>query len=345
MKVLVLCNMAPFVWGGAEELSKHLVRNLRLIGNEAELMRIPFSWEPAERLVDEIVLCRSLRLWNVDRVIALKFPTYHVPWENKVIWLLHQYRQAYDLFDAGQSNIPDNDRGREIRRLIRESDNATFASVKRIYTNSAVTADRLQRYNGFSSQVLMPPLNDPELFTEGEYGNYILAAGRVNSAKRQWLLVDAMRHMPRNARLLVVGPPDTDPDGAFLKERIAAAKLEDRVMLRMEFVPREELAALVRNARAIAYLPFDEDSVGYVTMEAFQAGKAVVTTSDSGGLLEFVVPGETGCVAEPDPEALAVAMAPLFNGDREAIRLGRQARANWLARNLNWPATLDQLLS
>src|SRR5262245_41078277 len=110
--------MAPFVWGGAEELCHHLVLNLRRAGVEAEAMRIPFAWEPAERIIEEIVLSRSLRLWNVDKVIALKFPTYHVPWPDKVIWLLHQYRQAYDLFEAGDSNIPDSARGREIRRII-----------------------------------------------------------------------------------------------------------------------------------------------------------------------------------------------------------------------------------
>jgi hypothetical protein len=49
MKVLVVNNAAPFVRGGAEELADHLVRELNATkGVEAELMRIPFRWEPAE---------------------------------------------------------------------------------------------------------------------------------------------------------------------------------------------------------------------------------------------------------------------------------------------------------
>ena len=47
-----------------------------------------------------------------DRVIALKFPAYLVPHRQKVLWILHQYRQAYDLWDAGKSNIPDTPRAR-----------------------------------------------------------------------------------------------------------------------------------------------------------------------------------------------------------------------------------------
>lgn len=345
MNVLVLNNMAPYVWGGAEELAFHLVRNLRLSRVNAEVMRIPFSWNPAERLIDEIALCRMLRLFNVDRVIALKFPAYHVPHDQKVLWLLHQYRQAYDLRDAGQSNIPNSDRGREIRRLVQEADNATFSAAQCIFTNSAITASRLLRYNGFSSEVLMPPLNDPELFGEGEYGNYILASGRVNAGKRQHLLVAAMRYLPPPARLIVAGPPDSEADADLLTKAVCDADVGDRVELRLRFHSRDELASLVSNARAIAYVPFDEDSVGYVTMEAFHSAKAVITTTDSGGLLKIVIPGETGCVAEPKAEALAAAMAPLLYEPAEAERLGRGAKAYWKSLNINWPSTIERLLS
>ena len=34
----------------------------------------------------------------VDRLIGLKFPAYLIPHPRKVIWLLHQHRQAYDLW-------------------------------------------------------------------------------------------------------------------------------------------------------------------------------------------------------------------------------------------------------
>jgi glycosyltransferase involved in cell wall biosynthesis len=345
LNVLVLTNMAPFIRGGAEELTEHLVINLRRHGVNAEAMRIPYTWDPAERLLDEIVICRSLRLWNADRVIALKFPAYHVPHDNKVLWLLHQHRQAYDLWDAGKSNIPNDDRGHEIRRLIRNADNETFASAKHVYTISKVTADRARRYNGIEAEVLMYPLNHPELFTPGDYGDYILAAGRVNSGKRQWLLVEAMRHVPRGIKLIVAGPPETESDAIDLKKRVAAAGLEDRVILDLRFLPRDELARLVSNARAVAYAPYDEDSVGYVTAEACNAAKAVITTTDSGGLLQLVIPGETGCVGAPDPESIAAAIAPLVDGTAEAMRLGRQARAHWQSLNITWPATVERLLS
>ena len=52
----------------------------------------------------------------------------------------------------------------------------------------------------------------------------------------------------------------------------------------------------------------DEDSVAYVTMEAASASKPVITLTDSGGVLQLVVNGETGCVASPDAKSIAEAI-------------------------------------
>ena len=101
MRVLVLNNAAPFIRGGAEELADQLVARLNATsGIEAELLRVPFRSEPADRIVEQILLSQSLRLYNVDRVIGLKFPTYLIPHPTKILWLLHQFRQAYDLYES-----------------------------------------------------------------------------------------------------------------------------------------------------------------------------------------------------------------------------------------------------
>ena len=135
MKVLVFTTMVPFVRGGAEELCDHLVRNLRLTpGVEAEAMRLPFTWDPAEGLVDEMLIARSLEIINVDRLIPLKFPAYLARHPNKVLWLLHQYRQAYDLYDAGQSNIGPDARGPQLL-LITET--PTEWRVRQIFDDPA----------------------------------------------------------------------------------------------------------------------------------------------------------------------------------------------------------------
>jgi glycosyltransferase involved in cell wall biosynthesis len=344
MKVLVLSTMVPFVHGGAEELFFHLVDRLQAAGVEAEGFRIPFTWNPAERLIDEMLIAKRLRLYNVDRVIALKFPAYLVPWDDKVLWLLHQYRQAYDLLDAGQSNISSDARGVEIVRAIRTADNAAFAESRRIFANAPTTARRLAHYNGVASEVLRPPLNDPELFPGGDSDGYVLATGRVNSGKRQHLLIRALRYAT-STRLVIAGPPDSAEDAMTLRRLAAEEGVADRLELRLGFVPRRELAELVNRALAVAYLPFDEDSLGYCTMEAFQAAKPVLTTTDAGGVLDIVRHDETGLVSAPDPEALGAALAALSGDPARAARLGGAGRAAMNAEELTWSATIEKLVS
>ena len=211
MKVLVVNNAAPFIRGGAEELADNLVRQLNLTaGVESELLRIPFQWEPSERLIDEILLNQTLKLYNVDRVIALKFPAYLVPHEHKTLWLLHQFRQAYDLGEVGQG-LGDQGRDGVIKQAIRAADGDCFERARGIYVNSPTTQDRLSRFNGVTSQVLYPPLNNAELFTGGEPEGYIFAGGRIGPGKRQHLLVEAMVDQVASARLIVAGPPETRP--------------------------------------------------------------------------------------------------------------------------------------
>ena len=345
MKVLVLNNAAPFMRGGAEELADCLVQRLNETnGVEAELLRIPFRWEPAERIADEIVLNRNLRLYNVDRTIALKFPAYLIPHPEKTLWLLHQFRQAYDLYESGLSHLSSNPRGAEIVRLVRKADEQLFATCRQIFTNSPVTQGRLKKFNGFDSTVLRPPLNDPFRFKGGEYGSYIFAGGRVGDGKRQKLLVEAMRYVRSGIRLIVAGPPDDQAAGVALETLVATQDFRRQVELRLGYRARDEIAALANGALACAYLPIDEDSVGYVTMEAFAAAKAVVTVRDAGGLLEIVHDEETGLVLDPEPQAIAAAFDRLAGDRRLAMAMGRNAKELLDSKGITWEKTIARLL-
>lgn len=344
MKVLVVNNAAPFIRGGAEELADHLVRRLNdTPGVQSELLRIPFKWDPAERLIDEMLICRQLKLYNVDRVIGLKFPAYLIPHPNKVLWLLHQFRQAYDLHEEGRGYLGD-ERGAVIRQAIQTADNRCFADCAAIHVNSPVTQDRMRRFNGVESHVLYPPLNDGELFTGGEDEGYVFAGGRVAPGKRQHLLIEAMAAVKSPARLVIAGPPESQDYVAALKALVERHGLEGRVELRMGFHPRADIARWVNGARACAYLPYDEDSLGYVTMEAAEAGKPMLTTDDSGGLLELVGP-ETGIVVRPEPAAIAEGLEHLVSDPAQARGLGEAARAAWRAKGIDWKDTVAALLA
>jgi len=344
MKIKIVNAMAPFVWGGAEELAFHLADNLRRHGHEADVLRIPFAWEPFDNIPVEMARLKALRIDDADRVISLKFPIYLLDAERHTTWLIHQYRQAYDLWDSPFCNIPHTSQGMAIRDLIVANDDEVLGSRERLFTISDEISSRLRKSNGIEAPSIRLPLNNPEMFCGGEYGNYILAPGRINASKRQWLLIMAMIYMNSSARLVIAGPPDRDEDAENLRQLVEEYDLADRVTLDLRFLSRKELAAYVNGCRAVAYLPFQEDSNGYVTMEALEAGKPVVTTHDSGELLEIVADGENGRVLNPEPEELAAAMASYLDNIDQAREHGLAGQFLWRSKGINWDENISRLL-
>ncbi len=87
-------------------------------------------------------------------------------------------------------------------------------------------------------------------------------------------------------------------------------------------VSDDELLALYAGCGVVLFTPADED-YGYIALEAFLSKKPVVTCTDSGGPLEFVLDGETGRVTPPDGPAVGAAAAELLGAPAVARATGR----------------------
>lgn len=344
MRIAVLNAQVPFIWGGAEEMAHHLTLNLNRMGHEAQLVRIPMSWEPPTRVVNEALMCQLLNLDHFDAVIGTKFPNYGIRHRNMRIWLVHQYRQAYDLWDAGQSNIPNDEAGNHIRRAIIAYDREAFARAQKITCVAEPIRHRLKHYMGIDAPVTLIPVNDEELFADKARDNYIFAGGRVNQAKRQHLLIEALAKTRSDIRLVIAGPPDNPSDANQLEKLVKQLGLKDRVTLDLRFVERERIADYMNRCLAAAYLPFQEDSVGYVTAEAFLAKKPVLTTNDSGGVLEIVIDSETGLVAGPEATDIAAAIDRFAGGVDDCVQMGVNGNNVWRSRGISWERSIATLL-
>lgn len=344
MKIVVLNNAVPFVRGGAEFLAEWLVQRLNQFGHSAMLVRIPFQWNPPEKILDSIVACKMMAVPNCDRVIALKFPAYLIPHEDKVLWLLHQFRQAYDLWGTPLQSLPDNSWGATIRDAVRMEDTRSLSAL-RIYTNSRVTSERLIRFNGIGSEVLFPPLQAPEQYRCDDYGDYIVCPGRMNEAKRQHLLVESMQWTRTPVRLIIAGRPEDGEYLARMQRRVERFSLAEKVTIIPEFVSDELKTDLIASALACAYIPYDEDSYGYVTMEAFESRKAVLTCCDSGGTDILVRNGETGYVVPPEPEAIAEAFDDMFLHQERTRSMGAAGRELMHRMGINWDTVVARLTS
>jgi glycosyltransferase involved in cell wall biosynthesis len=343
VKIAIVNNCVPFVAGGAEHLADALQQQLVKRGHDALLVRIPFRWSPAEHIVDHILACRLLSIEGVDRVIGLKFPAYFVPHKNKVLWLLHQFRQAYDLWGTAYQDIPSTPEGKRIQQVIVESDNQYLPEARNIYTISPVTANRLKQFNGLESKVLFHPLNRSSHFFCSSYGDYIFYPSRVTGGKRQALVTEAISHCKSPVRLIIAGQPEMPSDGETIEAIIRREGLESRVQFIPHFITEEEKAALFAAALGCAYTPYDEDSYGYVTLESYHSRKPVITCSDSGGTTILVNDGETGFVVPPEPRAIGEAMDRLYDSRSAAKRMGEAGYDLMKTLGISWDTVVECL--
>ncbi len=339
MRIAVCRPQVPFVYGGAEVVADQLADELSLRGHQTELVTVPFSWYPGVRVLENALVWRLLELEAGDRgpielVIATKFPSYGVRHANKVVWLVHQFRQAYDYDRTEFGQYSESPEDRATRQAVDRFDRVALGEARRIFTISKNVADRLKRYSGFDAEALPPPPQRLEYRTDG-YGDFVLSVNRLDSAKRIDLLIEAARATP-GMRIVVAGE---GPDRRRLEQ--LAAGLDGRI----EFTGRvgtEQLADLYARCLAVYYAPRDED-YGMVPYEAFLSAKPVVTTLDAGGPLDVVHDRTTGLVVAPEPGEVAAACTYLVRHPDEARRLGEAGKA--VAERITWDACIEALLA
>jgi glycosyltransferase involved in cell wall biosynthesis len=348
VRISVVHPQTPFVRGGAETHTETLVRALKRAGHEAEMVTVAGKWYPATELIHQMAVWRALDLsesngLKIDAVIALKFPAYLVPHERKIVWLIHQHRSAYELWDHPEfADLSKQDEGPQVRDMVWRSDRVSLGEAKRIFTNSRNVQERLWSTLRLSSEVLYHPSPPTEALLgmePGPYGDHVFLPGRMEALKRQSLVIEAMRFVRTPVKLILVG---AGPDEPMLRELAGKHGLGDRVSFEIA-VSEDRLNQLYLGALAVHYAPFDED-YGYVTLEGFAAHRPVVTTSDSGGPLEFVTDGETGLVTAPDPHSIAEAFDRLFVDRALAKRLGTAGNEKLRATVPSWPDVVARLL-
>ena len=347
MRIAIATVQVPFITGGAEILVNMLKDELIKRGHKAEIVTIPFKWYPWEQLVDSMIMGRMIDLSEVngekiDKVIAMKFPAYYLKHDNKVMWLMHQHRQAYDLWNTPYGDLHTLPNGEEIKELITASDNECFSSVKKVFTIAQTTSDRLEKYNGIKSTALYhPPLNHEKLHCE-EYGDFVFYASRIDSIKRQRLLAEAAKYLKTDVKVVIAGggsKAEIDYINTFIKEN----HLEDRVKM-AGFISEEEKIDCYAKCLGVYFGAYNED-YGYITLESFFAEKPVIVHKDAGGPLEFVEDGKNGYVIESDAKVIAERIDYLFEHKDEAKRLGQYGKQSLIEKHMDWDYVIEQLLS
>lgn len=348
MRILIATVQVPFIRGGAEIHAEGLRDAFRRAGHEAEILAIPFKWYPPEKILDHILACRLLDVsevagTRVDRLIGLRFPAYFIPHPNKVLWILHQHRTAYELWDHPLSDLVYYPNGTEVRDAIEHADRKLIPEARAVFANSRNVAHRLKKFCDLDATPLYHPPPSAEKFYAADAEDYLFFPSRLCIPKRQELVLQALSMTRAPVRICFAGTADHPDFASKLEATAKKLNVQKRVEWLGNISDDEKLSRYARTLGVI-YPPVDED-YGYVTLESMLAAKPVITCRDSGGPLEFVIDKETGLITDPTPEALAAGFDFLWEHRDQARAMGVAGQTHYQRLNLTWDNVIKKLLA
>jgi glycosyltransferase involved in cell wall biosynthesis len=344
MDVLVCATQVPFRPAGpasaTEELVSDLVGALLQAGHQAEAVLVPAAAD-RERLLDAALAWRLVPL-DADLVIAVDFPAYFARHRRKVAWLADHQRRGDDggageALEPGPDPQLDASWSEDLRQVV-DWDIRALAEARYRYAVSDRVAGRLRRQCGLSTATLPapPPLAD-RLAPRGRgAGRHVLHVVRPGVDERAGLFLAGLaatsRPVPGVVACLGRSPGSLPADG----ERLG---LGGRLHL-WRSVRADALVDLFADAIAVVHTPIDAEQA-QVTLQAFRAGVPVITTADSGSVLEWVTHGVTGLVTDGSARSVGAAIDRLAADPELASRLGAAGRAR--VADLAWDRVVGTL--
>lgn len=161
---------------------------------------------------------------------------------------------------------------------------------------------------------------------------YMLFFGFIRDYKGLDLLLKAMAMPLLNdpqIKLIVAGEFYCEQESYLTL--IRESGLQDRVVLRTEFIPDAEIPAYF-GAADLVVQPYKSATQSGVTQVGYYFNKPMLVTN-VGGLGEIIPHGKVGYVVEPNPEAIADAINNFFSNNRyeemSAMAEIEKARFSW----------------
>ena len=334
---LVTPRMASGERGGAEALYRGLLDALRDAGHAADEIAVHTDESSFDAILESYARCYALDLREYDRVISTKAPTFMVSHPHHISYLLHTIRVFYDGFDIEYGRGTPEKHAQ--RRIVHQLDQFGLRSgrVRRHCSIGHTPYRRLFDASPWWKSIgfeVLHPAPAISTFKPSKRQDYILMPGRLHRWKRVGLVIEAYKRVKRDVPLLITG---TGEDEGALRALAAG----DRRIRFLGNVDDRQLVDLYADALLVPFVPRQED-YGFITIEAFKTGKAVLTCTDSGEPLEFVRDGDTGYVVEPDAGAIAARLTHAIDHRRDVARMG--ARGMQAVKHIAWEPIVDTLV-
>jgi D-inositol-3-phosphate glycosyltransferase len=193
---------------------------------------------------------------------------------------------------------------------------------------------------------LFQPLQNPDIRKKLGFGDdqkTILFVGRFDALKGIDRLLKAMAHLRdhRGLKLVIIGG---DGQNAPELKKFQDLSLELGITDKISFIGRVEQDDLPQyySAADLLAVPSYHESFGLVALEALACGTPVVAT-EVGAMDRIIRKGKTGCVvADPEPEALAKAIANFISKPPAELESAGAIRES--VRKYSWLYVADAMI-
>jgi glycosyltransferase involved in cell wall biosynthesis len=169
---------------------------------------------------------------------------------------------------------------------------------------------------GFNPPARSVPDRSALGLSNGKY--YLISVGRLVKRKGFDYLIAAMRDLPDEIHLLLIGDGPLEHE---LRDAAVKASAGERVLF-LGYQTRERIWEYLQAADCFV-LSSHHEGLGIVVQEAMCAGLPVVAT-DNGGQVDLIRNGRNGILVPPlDSEALAAAIRTMHADRERAAEMGR----------------------
>ena len=253
----------------------------------------PIVWESLDLREYDVVISSSG--WFICRGVITRPETLHIS------YIHHPPRNLYGFATGTKPNWLVDVYATIVNPFLRAYDFTTAQRVDYLIANSKTTASRIAKFYRRKATVIYPPvkfeIRNPKF--EIKKGQYYLAVGRLNYAKRFDLAIEACNKLKLSLKVVGSG-----------KEEGRLREISGPTIEFAGNVSDEKLASLYSGAKALIFTALEED-FGMVPVEAQSYGVPVIALRQ-GGVTETVVEGITGVFFdEPKVDELVEAIKRL----------------------------------
>ncbi|MBL8100211.1 MAG: glycosyltransferase family 4 protein [Anaerolineales bacterium] len=145
-----------------------------------------------------------------------------------------------------------------------------------------------------------------------------------------------------NAKLVIAGYPTKYINASTLKDLVTRLNILDKVILDLQYVPLDEIGALMDLATVVVY-PYLSSTQSGALQTAYTFGKPVIATK-VGGLPEVVEDGKSGFLIAPRaPQEIAEKISFMVNNPIEAKKMGEYAK-DLSETRFDWKVVAQKML-